>query len=113
MLAGLNKFMDEKGYRGFDEIIGRVHDEMVSSYAEYDRVQPVLSAQVVEEKCTVCGICTRVCMYKAISLDKESARVAREKCIGCTACHSICPEDAVHMEQGDEETYLRALKYSS
>jgi Fe-S-cluster-containing hydrogenase component 2 len=52
-------------------------------------------------------------MYKAISLDKESARVAREKCIGCTACHSICPEDAVHMEQGDEETYLRALKYSS
>jgi dihydroorotate dehydrogenase subfamily 1 len=113
MLAGLNKFMDEKGYRGFDEIIGRVHDEMISSYAEYDRVQPVLSAQVVEEKCTVCGICTRVCMYKAISLDKESARVAREKCIGCTACHSICPEDAVHMEQGDEETYLRALKYSS
>ena len=113
MLADLNKFMDEKGYKSFDDIIGRVHDKMIPSYAEYDEVQPVLSAQVMEEKCTVCGICTRVCMYEAIRLEKESARVEREKCIGCTACHSICPEEAIHMAEGEEETYLGALKYST
>jgi Fe-S-cluster-containing hydrogenase component 2 len=52
-------------------------------------------------------------MYEAIRLEKESARVEREKCIGCTACHSICPEEAIHMAEGEEETYLGALKYST
>ena len=110
MLSGLNSYMDEKGHRNFNEIVGRVHDKMIPSYKEYDDIQPVLTARVIESKCNVCGSCTRVCLYDAIRLEKESARVMRERCIGCTACNSVCPEEAIEMEKGDEETYLRALK---
>ncbi len=109
MLNGLNKFMDEKGYKNFDDLIGSALDKIVPSYKEYDMVQPVLAAVVDESKCTRCGRCTQICFYDAIALKKESAKVFRERCIGCTGCKFICPEGAIFMEPGDEATYLRAL----
>jgi dihydropyrimidine dehydrogenase (NAD+) subunit PreA len=109
MVKGLNKFMDEKGYKNLDSLIGSVHDKIIPSYKEYDKVQPVLTAVVEESKCTRCGRCTQICFYDAISLKKEGARVIRERCIGCTGCKFICPEGAIFMEPGDEATYLKAL----
>ena len=111
MLKGLNNFMDDKGYKSFDEIIGCVQEKMIPSYKEYDEIQPALTAQVVDSKCNICGTCARVCLYDAIHLEQESAVVDIEKCIGCTACKSVCPEGAIEMLIGDEERYLKALKF--
>lgn len=109
MVKGLNKFMDEKGYKNLDSLIGSVLDKIIPSYKEYDKVQPVLTAVVDGSKCTRCGRCIQICFYEAIALKKESAKVIRERCIGCTGCKFICPEGAIFMDQGDEATYLKAL----
>jgi dihydroorotate dehydrogenase subfamily 1 len=109
MLLSLNKFMDDKGYKSIDSLIGCVLDKIVPSYKDYDKVQPVLTAVVDESRCNVCGRCLRICFYDAIILEKDSAKVIRDRCIGCTGCKFICPEGAILMEQGDESTYLRAL----
>jgi dihydroorotate dehydrogenase (fumarate) len=46
------------------------------------------------EKCTLCGICQRVCPYFAITV-KESVVVDDSKCFGCGLCESRCPVKAL------------------
>jgi len=52
-------------------------------------------------KCTYCGECARVCVYKAIVVLPKSILVFDNLCHGCGACSYLCPEKAIS-EQGRE-----------
>jgi len=52
-------------------------------------------AEVDEDKCTGCGICTRVCPTLSIKVEDKLARVDASTCAGCGACSDRCPFDAV------------------
>lgn len=45
-------------------------------------------------KCTLCGICQRVCPYFAITVT-DSVQVDCSKCFGCGLCESRCPVKAI------------------
>jgi len=60
------------------------------------------------EKCTGCGMCTRVCPYHAINVNKErkKAEVIAAACSGCGTCGAECPFDAIEMSHfSDEQMY--------
>ena len=52
----------------------------------------VLTAGIISEKCTNCGLCRDLCRFDAISEDYVVDPVA---CEGCGVCHYFCPEEAV------------------
>jgi MinD superfamily P-loop ATPase len=54
----------------------------------------VLMPEVIEEKCTGCGICADVCEFSAIAVIKGKVLIFPELCHGCGACKLFCPEDA-------------------
>ena len=54
----------------------------------------VLIPEVIEEKCTGCGICADVCEFSAIAVIKGKVLIFPELCHGCGACKLFCPEDA-------------------
>jgi len=54
----------------------------------------VVMPQLIEEKCTGCGICAEVCEYSAIAVIKGKVLIFPELCHGCGACKLFCPEDA-------------------
>jgi len=54
----------------------------------------VLMPEVIEEKCTGCGICGDVCEFSAIAVVKGKVLIFPELCHGCGACTLFCPEDA-------------------
>jgi len=73
--------------------------------------------EVIDEKCTACGACVKVCPRKIIELRKknpkdrkifvscintEKGAVARKNCtvacIGCGKCVKICPWEAITLE---------------
>ena len=59
-----------------------------------------ITAEVDPDKCTACGICSKVCPYQAIVFDRKSkapAKVTTAACAGCGTCAAECPAGAIYM----------------
>jgi len=50
-----------------------------------------------ESKCTLCGICPKLCSYHAVIQLGPSIIVFPELCHSCYACSELCPVDALPM----------------
>ena len=50
---------------------------------------------VDESLCTECGVCEKICPYKAIKLDPKPVFDLNE-CYGCWACFNRCTERAIY-----------------
>ena len=74
-----------------------------------------ITAEVLPELCTSCGICAKVCPYGAISVDtraKTPAFVTVAACAGCGTCAAECPKDAIvqhHFTDGQIEAQVDAI----
>ncbi|ABR29998.1 dihydroorotate dehydrogenase [Thermosipho melanesiensis] len=53
--------------------------------------------KVNHEKCTLCGICEKVCPYFAIKIDKK-VKINTYKCFGCGLCESRCPTKSIKIK---------------
>ncbi len=59
-----------------------------------------ITAEVVPNECTSCGICAKVCPFAAITVDtraKTPASVTVAACSGCGTCAAECPSNAIVM----------------
>ncbi|OOB79427.1 MAG: hypothetical protein BEN18_04005 [Epulopiscium sp. Nuni2H_MBin001] len=62
----------------------------------------------IEESCTKCGVCTKVCAVNNINLDKESGEISFEnKCFSCYACIQNCPSNAIHIKTERDDSRFR------
>jgi len=61
----------------------------------------VLVPKVDASKCTYCGECAKICVYKAIAVLAKHVMVFDQLCHGCGACSYLCPEHAIY-EEGRE-----------
>ncbi len=51
----------------------------------------------IEDQCTLCGDCQKVCNFHAIIQLGKMIMVFPELCHACYACSELCPEDALPM----------------
>ncbi|MEZ5198930.1 MAG: ATP-binding protein [Bacteroidales bacterium] len=51
----------------------------------------------IEHKCTLCGVCQRVCNFNAVIQFGKMIMVFPELCHACYACSELCPESALPM----------------
>ena len=56
--------------------------------------------------CVGCGMCTRFCAQKAISIQDKKACISTELCAGCGRCIGVCPRHALHNQQDTSEAVL-------
>jgi len=51
--------------------------------------------EILLEKCTFCGKCSKACRFNAIAVVPGNAMVFPELCHGCSGCWLACPESAI------------------
>ena len=62
------------------------------------------SQKFVDEKCTNCQICYRICPTGALSSDGKFSLINFDAmlCVKCHLCHDVCEPDAIHLQSGFE-----------
>jgi heterodisulfide reductase subunit A len=69
-----------------------------------------LTPNWIEDNCTTCGLCARVCPYNAINVDKEKKKVEiiEAACAGCGNCGAECLFNALSMRNfTDKQIYAQ------
>lgn len=67
---------------------------LVALFDRFSKVEP----QLVEEKCSKCGICAKSCPVEAIRLSSYP-KINRDICIECYCCNEMCPEGAMEIKK--------------
>ena len=95
MLKDLDDWMDKKGYKSFEDIRGIALKD-ITTVEELAKLPPKF-ASIDKDKCTNCGICEKLCFYRAIS-QKDGIRWADKSiCDGCGVCQQMCPASAIEL----------------
>ncbi len=70
-----------------------------------------ITAFVDEKLCSGCGICVKLCPYRAIEKDANGvAHITSVVCKGCGTCGASCPERAIEMHHfTDKQIIAQAL----
>lgn len=98
-LKGMSEYLDRKGYKAVNEIIGSANQHVLA-YSEVARL-PRDRYQIDEEQCIHCGSCVDACFYGAMAWENDSPRIT-DACMGCSFCSSICPEGAIIQSKNTE-----------
>jgi dihydroorotate dehydrogenase subfamily 1 len=96
-VTGLENFMKEHGYDTIKEMKG-IALKNITPLDQIDR-DTLRKSYVIEENCTGCGLCVRVCKYDAVKMVNRKAKIDADACDGCGLCTQICPADAIFMKK--------------
>lgn len=97
LTQGLEDYMDEKGFRSIDEMVGKALPNV--RHWEDLNLNYQVKASINEENCIGCQLCYTACedgAHQAISLRTDGSRkpfVVEENCVGCNLCSLVCPVD--------------------
>lgn len=103
MIAGLESFLDRKGFKSVDDLVGAA----VGSVTDWGslNLNYVAKARIDQDLCIKCGRCHIACedtSHQAITSSANGERhfeVIDEKCVGCNLCTCVCPiEGCITME---------------
>ncbi len=95
---GLNKWMDKNNYAGISDLRA-IYPGKKETKRYYFREGPQLYPQIIEENCTFCDLCARVCMYQAIRFENKKFIFDIDKCVSCGLCTSVCGSNALKMNE--------------
>ena len=101
MAAGLELWMEDKGYAHLSDFQGRAVRNVTNW--EYLNLNYVAKAKIDQELCIKCGRCYAACedtSHQAIAVrDGRTFEVIDEECVACNLCVITCPvEDCITME---------------
>ena len=85
-VAGLEKYMNEKGYDTISDMLGIASDAAMPYNA-----MPPEKASVNPENCINCKRCLKACFSGAMQDGEDATWVKTENCVGCGGCFSVCP----------------------
>ncbi|MBN2205885.1 MAG: FAD-binding protein, partial [Candidatus Aminicenantes bacterium] len=69
-----------------------------------------MSIQVINEKCTGCKLCVKVCPFSAIAMADKKAVIDLNACTLCGACLPACKFDAIVLEKTPAACELPDIK---
>ena len=67
----------------------------------FQYLRDVVTLELNVDKCTLCGMCTKVCVHRVLVIDGNGIHILdRDSCMECGACAINCPAEAVKVRAG-------------
>ena len=90
----INNWLDSHDYGSIDDIRGIALKHISKGVT----LKP--PPKIDLERCTLCGLCAKSCVYQAIAIDKEKGTINFDStlCQACGMCISICPHHALAVD---------------
>ena len=103
MKAGLEDYMDSKGFETLDDLIGKSVPKVQPW--EHLNLNYKIIAEIDSAKCIGCQLCYIACedgAHQAIGLSEidgeRTPHIIEENCVGCNLCSLVCPvEECITM----------------
>jgi dihydropyrimidine dehydrogenase (NAD+) subunit PreA len=95
MIAGLEEWMDGKGYSSIEDFRGMAAPKVTDW--QHLNLDYVVKAEIDQDLCIKCGRCHIACedtSHQAITAIVDGKRhfeVIEEECVGCNLCAVVCP----------------------
>ena len=86
------------GPKTYHETVADAKDKAIQIASKLSEDYIITNEQglaVDPEKCGLCGLCTLVCPYVALSLEEGEVKIDTFKCQGCGICIPICSSGAI------------------
>lgn len=94
--------------------------KVLSLFSQKEVTLEPIVAHVDKELCKGCGLCLKLCPFKAITMEKEEeredkkikryAKVEEALCQGCGICMAVCPEKAINVAGFTYEQLFSQMK---
>jgi len=69
--------------------------------------------EIDEEKCGLCGLCSKTCPFNAITIESDKINIDKFKCKGCGTCVSVCPTNAIDLNIDTSEKIIKTIDICS
>ncbi|MFW9879425.1 MAG: hydrogenase iron-sulfur subunit, partial [Candidatus Thorarchaeota archaeon] len=69
--------------------------------------------EIDDTKCGLCGLCSKICPFNAITIETDKVNIDKFKCKGCGTCASICPTSAIDLNIDNSEKTLKTIEIFS
>ncbi|MDY6875498.1 MAG: 4Fe-4S binding protein [Chloroflexota bacterium] len=86
----LRKHLAGRGLGDINVLRGLTHRRVAQAEMRYDA-----RAVIDPEKCTNCGLCSKICFKQAPLEEDGSTWIRSERCVGCGLCVSLCPQNGI------------------
>lgn len=63
-----------------------------------------MSIKIINDSCTGCTLCEKVCPFAAITMQAKKAIIDLDKCTLCGACVDSCKFDAIELKRSTSQT---------
>lgn len=109
VLAGTNAIVAD-----CDVDAANMHLLMQPDFADASQFYSGELAEINQDICTQCGLCSEVCRFDAIPFRNNRYTVNPLACEGCAYCHKVCPVNAIEMlSRKSGNLYISTTKVNS